>query len=90
MYPPRCLLCARSYAWNFAWAFVDTVVGQESANGGAIQTSIILATGEPLVIHDRAVEGLATPFSNAVWTGVATFLFSMVGLRLAPSAPSSA
>ena len=55
------------------------MVGQESASGGGIQTGFTLPTGQPLVIHSHAVEGLATPFSFAVWTGVATFLFGVVG-----------
>ena len=60
------------------------MVGQESANGGGgIQTGFTLPTGQPLVIHSHTVQGLATPFSFAVWTGVATFMFGVAGTATA-------
>lgn len=55
------------------------MVGQETANGGSIDTGIALATGGTVVIHDDAAAALEIPFKVAVWTGVATCLLGAWG-----------
>ena len=67
------------YVYWFAWDFVDAVVQQEVAGGGAVDTGIVLPTGETLIIHDAAAEGLEAPFAFAIWTGLATFIIGVAG-----------
>ena len=66
------------YTYFFAHDFVWKVANQEEKNGGTIDTGLILATGESLVIHDAVAEDLEAPFAFAGFTGLFCFFYCLI------------
>ena len=66
------------YAWIFSWRFVDDVVQQELSSHGAVD--LALSEARHIQLHDATAEGLGSPFSAAVWCGVASMLYGLFGL----------